>query len=164
MSKRQSKYNSLWDKDHLWLQKCKNDQFSVYCKICKNKSSVSSGGIYLVKQHEQTKTHISRTEELCNQLTFHKGSGIVVELDMGIQFSDAEKITRADNFQVFKYVVANQSIQSANDEEKRFNLMFPDSQIAKGYNLNETKMRYTIQFGIPPQFRDLLKDDLKNIP
>ena len=26
--------------------------------------------------------------------------------------------------------------------------MFPDSQIAEGYKLNETKMKYTIQFRI----------------
>ena len=41
--------------------------------------------------------------------------------------------------------------------------MFPDSQIAKGHKLNETKMNYMIQFGIAPYFRDLIKDDLKNI-
>ena len=42
--------------------------------------------------------------------------------------------------------------------------MFPDLQTAKGNKLNKTKMKYTIQFGIAPYFRDLLKDDLKNIP
>ena len=70
MSERQIKYNSLWEKDHSWLQKCKNNKFSAYCKICKKTFSVNGGGIYLVKQHEKTKTHISRTEELYNQLKF----------------------------------------------------------------------------------------------
>ena len=70
MSKRQIKHNSLWKNDHSWLQKCKNDQFLAYCKICKNTFSVSGGGISLVKQHEKTKTHISITDEFCNQLTF----------------------------------------------------------------------------------------------
>ena len=84
MSKRQTKYNSQWEKDHSWLQKCKSDQFSPYYKIFKKTFSVSGGGICLVKQHEKNKTHISRTEELCNQLTFQKGSGSVVELDKSI--------------------------------------------------------------------------------
>ena len=84
MSRRQTKYNSLWEKDHSWLQKCKNDQFLTYFKICKNTFSVSSGGTYLVKQYEKIKTHISRPEELCNQLTFQKGSGSIVELDKSI--------------------------------------------------------------------------------
>ena len=70
MSKRQIKCNSLWEKDHLWLQKCKNGQFASYCLICKRNFSVNGGRICLVKQHEKIKIHISRTEELCNQLTF----------------------------------------------------------------------------------------------
>ena len=41
--------------------------------------------------------------------------------------------------------------------------IFPDSQIAKSSKLNETKMKYTIQFGIAPHFRYLLTDDLNNI-
>ena len=58
--------------------------FSGNCKICQKTFSVSSGGICLVKQHGKTKTHISRTEELCNQLTFQKGSDSVVELHKSI--------------------------------------------------------------------------------
>ena len=87
MSKRQTKDNTLWEKDHSWLQKCKNNQFSAYCKICKKAFSVSGGGICFVKQREKTKTHVSRTEEVCNQLTLQKGSSSVVELDKSIQFS-----------------------------------------------------------------------------
>ena len=71
-------------KDQSWLQKCNNDQFSAYFKIFKKIFSVSGGGICLVKQHEKPKTHISKTEELCNQLTFQKGSGSVVEFDKSI--------------------------------------------------------------------------------
>ena len=104
MSKKQTKCNSLWEKDHSWLQKCKNDQFSAYCKICKKSFSVSGGGICLVKQHDNTKTHIGRTEELCNQLTFPKGSGI--QLDKSIQFYDEEKTTRAEILQALKCVDA----------------------------------------------------------
>ena len=102
MSKRQTKYNSLQEKDHSWLQKCKNDQFSSYCKIYKKTYLVSGGGICLVKQLEKTKTHISRTKELCDQLTFQKVKGSVVELDKSIQFSDDKKIKRAEISQALK--------------------------------------------------------------
>ena len=123
MSKWQIKQNSLWKKDHSWLQKCKKDQFLAYCKICKKTFSVSGGGISLVKQHEKTKTHISITDEFCNQLTFEKSSGSVVQLDKRIQFSYEEKITRAEVLQTLKCVDSNWSFQSANDEGKRFCLM-----------------------------------------
>ena len=43
-------------------------------------------------------------------------------------------------------------------------LMFPVSQIGKGCKVNETKMKYMIQFGIALYYRELLKDDLKNMP
>ena len=71
-----------------------------------------------------------------------------MELDKSIQFSDKEKIKRAEILQALKCVDANCSFQFANDEGKQFCLMFPDSQIAEGYKLNETKMKYTIQFRI----------------
>ena len=68
-----------------------------------------------------------------------------MELDKNIQFSDEVKITGAEILQALKCADANWSFQSANDEGKRFCLMFPDSQIAKGYKLSETKMKYMIQ-------------------
>ena len=118
MSRRQTKYNSVCEKDHLWLQKCKNDQFSAYCNICTKTFSLSGGGVCVVKQHEKIKNHISRTEELCNKLIFQKGSDSVVELDKSIQFSDIEKTIRADVFQALKYADGNWSFQSANDKGK----------------------------------------------
>ena len=87
-----------------------------------------------------------------------------MELDKSIQFSEEEKVTRAEILEALKCVDANWSFQSAFDKGKQFCLMFPDSQIAKGYKPNETKMKYMIQFDIAPYFRDLLKFDLKNIP
>ena len=86
------------------VSESKNDQFSAYCKIYKKRFSVSCGGICLVKQHEKTKAHIFRTEELCNQLLFQKGSGSVAELNKSIQFSDEEKITRAEILQALNCV------------------------------------------------------------
>lgn len=163
MSKRQTKYNPQWERDHFWIQKTKDDKFSAYCKICKKTFSVSGGGIALVKQHERTKVHESRIQESCNQRTFQKGSGDVLELDKtSIQFSDEEILTRAEIMQALKCVDANWSFQSANDEARRFAIMFPKSLVAKNFKLNETKMKYTIQFGIAPYFKERLKADLKD--
>ena len=70
-------------------------------------------------------------------------------------------VTTAEIMQTLKYVDANWSFRSANDKGKRYALMFPKSLVAKNFTLNETKLKYTIQFGIAPHFRDLLKADLK---
>ena len=53
-------------------------------------------------------------------------------------------------------------VSSGNNEEKSFVLMFPDSDIVKSYNLREKKIKYTIQYGIAPHFKELLVGDLKN--
>ena len=37
--------------------------------------------------------------------------------------------------------------------------MFPDSNIAKGFSQNETKMMYVIKFGLSPYFKESLKND-----
>jgi len=160
MFKRQTKYNPQWEKEYPWIQESQDDNFSANCKICRKTFSVSGG---LVKQHEKTKLHDSRTQESRNQLTFQKGSDNVVELDKTtIQFSDEEILTRAEIMQGLKCVDANWSFQSANDEGKRFAILFPKLPVAKHFTLNKTKMKYTIQFGIAPHFKELLKTDLKS--
>ena len=37
--------------------------------------------------------------------------------------------------------------------------MFPDSKIAKGFSQNERMMMYVIKFGLPPYFKESLKND-----
>ena len=39
--------------------------------------------------------------------------------------------------------------------------MFPDSKIAKSFELGATKLKYFINFGIPPYFRDILYNYLQ---
>ena len=50
---------------------------------------------------------------------------------------------------------ANWWFQSANNEAKRYCMIFLDSQIAKGFKLGKTKTIHTIQFGIAPHFQEL---------
>ena len=165
MSERKTKYNFEWEKEYTWLQKAQNDSFSAQCKWCKKTFSVGGGGICLIKQHEKTKLHVSRAEEQKNQLTFIKDRDNVVELSKKtIQFTDEEKVLRAEILHALKCVDANWSFQSSNAEGKRYCLMFPDSEIAKSFQLGETKIKYVIQFGIVPFFKEKLKDDLKNVP
>lgn len=165
MSKRKTKYNSEWEKEYRWLQKVQNDLFSAHCKLCKKTFSVGGGGICLIKQHEKTKLHVSRVAEQRNQLTFTRDSDNVVELDKKpLLFTDEEKVLKAEILHALKCVDANWSFQSTNDEGKRYVAMFPDSEIAKSFKVGETKIKYVIQFGIVPYFKEKLKDDLKNVP
>ena len=42
--------------------------------------------------------------------------------------------------------------------------MFPDSKIAEGYKQNETKIKYNIQYGIAPYFKEKLQKDFYHNP
>ena len=42
--------------------------------------------------------------------------------------------------------------------------MFPDSQIAAKYSLEETKSKYVVQFGIAPFVKDELITDVQKAP
>ena len=58
------------------------------------------------------------------------------------------------------------SNNSCADISKIFTCMFPDSKIAKSFELRATKLKYGINFGIALYFRDILynhlqKSDLK---
>ena len=44
---------------------------------------------------------------------------------------------------------------------KIFTCMFPDSKIAKSFELGATKLKYVINFGIAPYFKDILYNHLK---
>ena len=52
----------------------------------------------------------------------------------------------------------------ANGSGKSFAIQFPDSNIAKNYEIEETKAKYFIQFGIYPHLRSILLEDMKNMP
>lgn len=91
-----------------------------------------------------------------------KDSDNVVCLTKGvISLTGEEKVLNGEILHALKCVDANWSFSAGNDEGKRFCLMFPDSEIAKSYKQGETKLKYTIQFGIAPYFKELLTRDLK---
>ena len=75
--------------------------------------------------------------------------------------SDKDNVTNAEILQALKIVDGNMSFASANGDNQRFKAMFPDSNIAKAYSQGETKVKYYIQFGIAPYFKDELAKDIK---
>ena len=55
-----------------------------------------------------------------------------------------------------KLVLSGYSNNSRADISKIFTCMFPDSKIAKSFELGATKLKYFINFGIAPYFGDIL--------
>ena len=75
-----------------------------------------------------------------------------------------EQVLKAEIYPALYLVDRNQSFKSANGDSECFEKMFPYSNIAKSYSQEETKGKYTIQFGIAPHISELLLNDLSNMP
>ena len=161
---RKTKYNPQWENKHTWL-KSTVDLYSARCTYCAKTFSISGSGISQVNSHAKSKTHELRVKELeTNQSTIASDSGAMKITKPRATLSHAEKVQRAEILEALRTVECNHSFQSANDHHQHVSTQFPDSIIAKGYKQNETKMKYSIQYGIAPYFKKLLVDDLKGVP
>ena len=56
------------------------------------------------------------------------------------------------------------SFASAKGDSDRFNLMFPGSIFAKGYQQSDSKVQYVVKYGITDHLKKQLIGDVKNTP
>lgn len=71
---------------------------------------------------------------------------------------------KAEVIWALKCVQNNYSFQSNNGLNEIFRLMFPDSTIASGFSMAETKSKYLVQFGISRFVFEQLMEDIKGCP
>ena len=76
-----------------------------------------------------------------------------------VVFSSKGSIIKAEILQALKTVDSNFPFASANSNGKLFKETFPDSDIAKRYEQSNTKIKYSIRFGLAPYFMQSLQDD-----
>ena len=62
------------------------------------------------------------------------------------------------------YVDNNNSFASAENDNNLLRVMFPDSSIAKSYEMPSTELQYLMKFGISPYVIEKLIYDVKNTP
>ena len=73
---------------------------------------------------------------------------------------DSQK-QKAEIVWALKSVLSGYSNNSCADISKIFTCMFPDSKIAKSFELGATKLKYVINFGIASYVRDILCNHLQ---
>ena len=71
---------------------------------------------------------------------------------------------KTEILQALQYVECNYFFASAKKDSEISKAMFPDSEIAKNYRQGETKVRYSIQFGIALYIKDLLMKGFSDCP
>ena len=73
-----------------------------------------------------------------------------------------ELVTKTEVLQSLKHFSSNHSFASAIDDSEQFKLMFPGFKIARSYKQGESKLRYSIQYGIAPYIKEQLLQDLRS--
>ena len=162
-----TKFNTDWSRDRPWLHPSKCDKYSTFCTACNVTISVSGGGISQVKAHEKTGKHTKAVESFKTQSTFSSNGNsslILSRKDSFSNFTEEEKVLNAEILQAFSIVDKTHSFSSADGDNERFQQMFPDSAIAKAYKQGRTKVKYTVHFGIAPHVKELLLEEVRNVP
>lgn len=163
-SKSKTSYSSKWEEQFSWLRKS-TDADCAYCKLCNKSFRIDGGGISQVKSHQRARTHADKERHRDSSQRTFVTSGKSVNLSSGsLTLTHEESVVKAEILQALQYVEANYSFASAKKDTERFRTMFPDSEIARNYQQGETKIRYSIQYGIAPYVKDLLVTDFSGTP
>ena len=67
---------------------------------------------------------------------------------------------KAEIVWALKSVMSGYSNNSSSDMNVTFQIMFPDSNIAKQYQMGPDKLKYIVNWGLAPYFKDLLIEDI----
>ena len=162
-SKRKTKFNNSWKDSYTWINSLKGDEYNARCSICNKTFSIHHGGVSDIKQHSKTALHLKNEQLLKGQRSFINNS-LQLSGNSSNSLSNRDLVLQAEIIEALDAVDKNRSFASSNGDSSKYRKMFPDSQIAKNYSQQETKMKYTVQFGIAPFVKDQLITDISNKP
>ncbi|XP_071482987.1 uncharacterized protein, partial [Diadema antillarum] len=170
-----------------WIMKVSTDTGIARCSVCQCNFSIRNMGEAALKSHAKSDKHKTNIQNKKSTVltinTFFKPKQQMGSSVPCVQYSDAStsacapssKVTpspvatvaaredtlKAEILWCLKLVEDHLSFHSCHHNNILFQRMFPDSAIAKGFQLSETKCRYITVFGLGPYVQDLLYDNIK---
>ena len=96
---------------------------------------------------------------LVNLLCFQKKGLRATNLTASVLDSSSLK---AEIVWALKSVMSGYSNNSSSDMNATFQTMFPASNIDKQYQMGPDKLKYVVNWGLAPYFKDLLIEDISN--
>ena len=160
-AKRKTSFNNSWKMTYKWISAVQGDGFSARCNICNRTFSIANGGMSDITQHNNTAKHEKNEKLMKGQTGFFNGS---YSGSSKSSLCTKDKVLSAEIIEVLDLVNNNQSFASCNGDGDKFRKQFPDSEIAKNFNQQETKAKYTLQFGIAPYIKEKVMSDISNKP
>ena len=162
-AKRKTKFNNSWKETYTWISVVRGDEFSANCNICSKKFLMHHCGISDIRQHSKTDKHVKNQELMKGQRGFINDS-FQLSGSSSPSLSNHEKVCKTGIIEPLDLVDKNQSFSSCNGDGEKYRKMFPDSNIAKQFNQQETKAKYTTQFGIAQYVKEKMILDVSNKP
>ena len=164
-----TKYQKAWEKDYPSVSSVRTDPQSAYCWICLKSFKINNSVVGQLKSHSKCHESGKRKETDLNW----KNQQMLVSGDRtelgpskknSLVLSTKEAILKAEILQALHMVEKNHSFAPAKGYSDRFELMFPDNTIAKGYQQSDSKVQYVIKYGVADHLKKQLIYDVKNTP
>ena len=185
MSKKKTVFNEKWleeDQFKEWLVSAK-DNGKARCKLCKKDIELSNMGRQALlshcggKQHKEVDLKVktffqpAKKPKEKDSSRFEQSEPILdkelcpskAQASIELVIRNHEKFN-AEILWTLKSLIAGHSNNSCSNVGSVFQQMFPDSHIAKSFQLGATKMKYLTNFGIAPYFKSLLVESVKESP
>ena len=180
-SKYKSKFQDSWlenEEFKVWLQKDKDDT-QAYCKLCMKSFSIATHGKTSLSSHASGEKHKSRIPSVSQrtlmpvsksvqQKTVEEEKDKTTETKIceknATSYFIAEDVTDAEILWALDVIVSNYSLNSCQNKNKLFARMFKGCRIAELFACGSTKCSYTINFGLAPYFKSLLKEAVREAP
>ena len=153
-----AKYQVQWKKDIF-----KKSRPIVIVLFVKNVFSVLGDGSGICQVLSHAKCH--KNEKPFNQSTIAVGNDdVALNKPEKHVLTPGDQVIKAEVLQELNYVGNNYFFASAENDNNFLRAMFPDSSIAKFYEMSSAKLQYIIEFGIFPYVKGKLIYIVKNTP
>ena len=160
------------------MSKTKNAQ-EARCFLCKTNFDILIMGVSALRTHAKGKKHQARASSSkvrsvdirqfasnkensddCGEPVHSTASATAKTASTIVDLSENLRSVDAEIRRCLRMVNCHNSYNSCADLGAMFHFMFPDREIASQFTLGKTKVRYTMLYGIAPEFKKQLIYDI----
>jgi hypothetical protein len=168
-----SVFNESWLSDEqfkTWLERGP-DKHKALCRLCNTVIDITIMGKSALTSHSKGNKH------QVNVKNFNPVSSLFFKSNSPKPSSSKDTsnnkidlmmstlaVSHAEIRWALKVLTSHHSFRSCLNLNQLFRVMFPDSDIAKSFQLSKTKCAYYIVHGLAPYFMEILLQEIKNSP
>ena len=152
-------------KKHIAKSPLTTGALKSFLSTTKGNTESNSQASTSMSAEEQTTTNMSTEKQTSTSVSTEKQTSMPTSSQASIDGMVArENVIRAEIRWALKTVEYHFSMRSCDGISGLFQVMFPDSEIAKKFQLSRTKCGYVINHGLAPHFKSVLIEDIQKSP